>query len=231
MNKVITAVDAQTIANNCYDLATNNSFCSLFQRNAAGTGPNGEIQYQILEGSLLQSSLNFAKLKARGIDVDVSYHHVFNGFELAAKGTYTHVLQRDDFVDPTDPGYKDRHLGELNDPKDNFNIDLDGKVGRIGVHYEMRYLSHMFVDTYEDVNSLNGLPPQNADYADRTYYKAVFYHDARVAFDVTDRFNIYGGVDNITNRLPPLGLTGVGEGSGVYDVRGRFFYAGVVTKF
>lgn len=231
VNKVITAVDAQTIANNCYDLATNNSFCSLFQRNTTASGPKGEIMYQILEGSLLQSSLNFAKLKARGIDVDVSYHHRIGGFELAVDGKYTHVLQRDDFVDPTDPGYKDRDLGELGDPKDAVNVDVGVKRGPISVNYELRYLSHMYIDTYEDVNPLNGLPPQNADYADRTYYPAVFYHDARIAFDVTDRFNIYGGVDNITNRLPPLGLTGVGDGSGIYDVRGRFFYAGVVTKF
>ena len=28
-----------------------------------------------------------------------------------------------------------------------------------------------------------------------------------------------------------LGLTGIGGGSGIYDVRGRFFYAGAVAKF
>ena len=59
----------------------------------------------------------------------------------------------------------------------------------------------------------------------------MFYHDARVAYDVNDDFNIYLGVDNFTNKNPPFGLTGVGGGSGIYDNRGRYFYTGVVAKF
>ena len=39
------------------------------------------------------------------------------------------------------------------------------------------------------------------------------------------------GVDNVLNTLPPLGLTGVGGGSGIYSNRGRFFYAGVIARF
>ena len=232
VNNVISSVDAQTIANNCYDLAAGNAFCSLFQRAGAGGAPSGEVANQIIEGSLFAGSLNFAKLKARGIDTNIAYHHAFNnGLELSAKGTYTHVLQRDDFVNPLDPTFKNRIVGELGDPKDAFNVDIAGKYGRVTLNYELRYLSHMYLNTYENLNPLNGLPPQNADYADRNYYPAVFYHDARIALDVNDRFNIYTGVDNMTNRLPPFGLSGVTDGGGIYDVRGRFFYAGVVAKF
>jgi hypothetical protein len=38
-------------------------------------------------------------------------------------------------------------------------------------------------------------------------------------------------VDNLSDRVPPLGLTGVGEGSGIYEVRGRFWYAGFKVGF
>jgi len=38
-------------------------------------------------------------------------------------------------------------------------------------------------------------------------------------------------VDNIANKMPPFGLTGVGGGSGIYDNRGRYFYTGLVAKF
>jgi hypothetical protein len=31
--------------------------------------------------------------------------------------------------------------------------------------------------------------------------------------------------------MPPFGLTGVGGGSGIYDIRGRYGYAGVTAKF
>jgi outer membrane receptor protein involved in Fe transport len=39
------------------------------------------------------------------------------------------------------------------------------------------------------------------------------------------------GIDNLLNRNPPLGLSGIGDGSGIYTNRGRFFYAGAVAKF
>jgi hypothetical protein len=39
------------------------------------------------------------------------------------------------------------------------------------------------------------------------------------------------GVDNVFNRLPPLGFTGAGAGSGIYNDIGRFFYAGAVLTF
>ena len=88
----------------------------------------------------------------------------------------------------------------------------------------------MYLNTYEDYNALNGQRPQNADYASIRKYPDVFYHDVRVGVDVTDRFNIYAGVDNITNRQPPFGLTGVGGGSGIYDNRGQYFYLGVQAR-
>jgi len=232
VNKVISTPDAQTIANNCYDLAPGNFFCSLFERAGAGGGPRGEEQYRILEGNLSATSLNFAKLKARGIDVNVSYRHNFEGFaELSSTLAYTHVLQRDDFVDQSDPTFADQNLGELGDPKDAFNWNVDAKFGPLTVGYQMRYIGHMVLNEYENIFSVQGRPPENADYADRIYYPAVFYHDIRLGVDVNEKFNFYTGVDNVANRLPPLGLTGVGEGSGIYSARGRFFYAGVTAKF
>ncbi|MEJ0086090.1 MAG: hypothetical protein WDO72_10430 [Pseudomonadota bacterium] len=43
--------------------------------------------------------------------------------------------------------------------------------------------------------------------------------------------NAYLGVDNLTNRIAPFGLTGTGEGSGIYESKGRFAYAGVKVNF
>jgi len=90
------------------------------------------------------------------------------------------------------------------------------------------YLSGAAAENYQ---SVNGLPPQNADYAEVERYKAVLYHNVRVNYDVSSRFSIYLGADNITNRLPPYGLSGVNDGGGIYDNRGRFLYTGVVAKF
>ncbi|HTG37890.1 TonB-dependent receptor domain-containing protein [Sphingomonas sp.] len=232
IENVITSVDAQDIANQCYDLATlDNQFCDLIERAGPGGGPNGEEAFRILEGSLLASTLNFAKLKARGIDTNVSYRHNLGWGNLLLSGIWTRTLQRDDFVNPTDPDRIDRILYQLGNPRDQVNFNARLGVGDVRFGYELRWISKQYLNTYEDFNSLQGRPAENPDYAPFQFYPEVFYHNIRADVDVNDKFNLYAGIDNVGNELPPLGLTGVGAGSGIYDVRGRYGYLGFVAKF
>ena len=48
---------------------------------------------------------------------------------------------------------------------------------------------------------------------------------------MAEKFKFYVGVDNVTNKLPPLGTTATGAGSAIYNIRGRAFYAGAEVKF
>ena len=57
------------------------------------------------------------------------------------------------------------------------------------------------------------------------------YHDVRVGYDINDEWNAYSASTTWPIVIPPLGLTGTGEGSGIYDVRARYFYAGVKVNF
>jgi len=232
VNKVITSVTAQQILNLCYDSPTlDNPFCPLFSRAGAGGGPRGEIPFRVLEGSLLQSSANFAKLVATGLDTNIDYTHRFGWGQVSARGVWTHVIQRDNFTNPADPNFKNTLTDELNDPSDRFTIATDVKIGKFGFGYTARWLDKMYLNTFEDYNSLNGQPPQNTDYAPIEKYPAVTYHDIRASYDVSERFNAYLGINNVSNRLPPYGLTGVGAGSAIYDNRGRFGYIGVTARF
>lgn len=232
VENVISSVAAQTILNQCYDQASlNNPFCGLFTRAGASGGPRGEIPFQVLEGSLLQSTLNFARLKARGIDTNLNYRHKFDWGTLNLQGIYTRTLQRDSFTNPADPQRLDRILGELGDPENEFNLNASVKLGKVTLGYQLHWIDKMYLNTYEDYNSVQGRPQENADYASLRKYPSVFYHSARVDVDVNDRFNLYVGMDNIGNRFPPFGLTGTGAGSGIYDTRGRYGYVGFVAKF
>ncbi|MFC4294538.1 TonB-dependent receptor domain-containing protein [Novosphingobium tardum] len=232
VNDVISAVSAQQIANLCYDSPDlNNPFCGLFTRNTAATGPAGEIPFQILEGSLLQSSANFAKLKVRGIDSQLDYRYVEGDWTVNLNALWTHVLQNDAFTNPQNPAFKNRIINELGDPQDQVNLNASVKYKKFTAGYQIRWIGKQYLNTYEDFNPLNGLPPQNADYAAVKKYPDTAYMDVRVALDVTDQFNIYFGVDNVANRMPPYGLTGVGGGSGIFDNRGRYFYTGVKANF
>jgi outer membrane receptor protein involved in Fe transport len=236
VNDVITSPSVQDVINACYDLPSlDNPFCPLFQRNPGpGPGPAGEEPGRILEGSLQLIPLNFAKLKVRGIDVEAAYRgRIGNIGRLDTRFIYTHVLQNDQFLDPTNPGFADQLLLELGDPKDAFNWNTSLKTGRFTFGYQMRYLGKMLLNTaaFENFFSKQGRPPQDPDWADRKFYPSIFYHDVRAAVDVTPRFNFYVGIDDVTNRKPPLGATGVGQGTGIYRNIGRFFYAGAVAKF
>jgi outer membrane receptor protein involved in Fe transport len=239
IDDVITTPTAQQILNACYDApGLNNQFCALFQRAGAGGGPQGEEQFRILEGSLQRIILNYASSTARGIDVEAGYSHRLGGLgDLSTRLVYTHTLQRDDFLNPSDPDYADRVLLELGDPEDAFNLNTDLKVGSLTLGYELRYIGKMVLNQYEDVFSLQGRPPQNPDYSSRRYYPSVVYHDVRVSYDFTDSLNAYVGVDNVADKVPPLGLTGQNAGaggigtSGIYEARGRFIFAGARYNF
>ncbi len=232
VDNVITSVTAQNILNLCYDSPTlNNPFCALFQRAGAAGGPRGEQTFRILEGSLLQSSANFAKRTARGVDSQLAYNRTYDWGAVAFKGVWTHALKRDNFNNPAIPSFKDTLLEELGDPKDQFNLNLDLKFGKLTLGYAFRWVGKMYLNTFEDYNALNGLPPQNTDYAEIVKYPVVTYSDIRAGYDVNDKFNIYAGVTNIGDTMPPYGLTGVGAGSAIYDNRGRFMFVGATAKF
>lgn len=233
VNNVIASIgSAQTIVNLCYDSpSTNNPFCGLFQRAGASGGPRGEEPFRILEGSLLQSSANFAKLKVRGIDTQLNYVRKLPIGRLQIQALWTHVLKNESYTNPADPTFKVVSVNVLGDPKDQVNVDMSLKTGKWQLGYRNRWIGRMYLNTYEDYNSVNGLPPQNADYALIKFYPTMMYHDVRVGYDITPRINLYLGVDNLGDKLPPYGLTGVGGGSAIYDNRGRYYYTGVVAKF
>jgi outer membrane receptor protein involved in Fe transport len=168
----------------------------------------------------------------RGIDFQLDYRRNIGGLgTLSTQVIYTRSLENASFLNPTDPDFGNTLNGELGNPKDAFNVDIDLKTGPVTLGYELRYIGKMTNGAYENYFSYQGRPPQNADAFDIHFWPEVFYHDVRVGIDVEDNFNFYLGVDNVLNRNPPLGLSGIGDGSGIYTNRGRFFYAGAKATF
>ncbi|MGB7408189.1 MAG: TonB-dependent receptor [Pontixanthobacter sp.] len=235
---VIASVAGQTIINTCYDLPTlDNPFCGNFTRNGNTTGPELEVPGQILQGSILQSPLNFASRIREGIDFDLSYRtSVGVDAFVNARLLYTHVLESSNFQDPTNPDFENRLLSELGDPKDQFVFDIDFTLDQFTFGYGARYIGPQLTTLYEEQFALNDSPPQNPDRFSILEYPEIVYHDLRFAWQIEDvdsdnEFEFYVGVDNVFDEKPPLGLTGLGDGSAIYDPFGRRFYTGVRAEF
>ena len=234
VNNSIATLDPQTILNTCYDAASlNNQYCALFSRYTGATpGPNGEKTGDLLTNSMRSQPLNFAKLKVRGIDVELAYQHsIGNLGNLSTRVIYTHNFRNDTYLDPADPGRRDQQLGELGYPIDEASWNADFTTGMVTFNYKLRYIGKMSVGAWENHHTVQGRAPTNPDDYDIPYYPTTFLHNARVQFDVGKQYNLYLGVDNLFDTKPPLGTTGAGFGSAIYDNVGRFFYAGFVAKF
>ncbi|PSJ43537.1 TonB-dependent receptor domain-containing protein [Allosphingosinicella deserti] len=250
VKNVIVALGAQAIANNCYDSPTlDNPFCALFERyRGPNPGPSGEIPGQILGNSLRQVPLNFASRIRRGIDFELSYRtRLSDKARLSTNVIYVHNLDNSNFQDPQNPDFENRVLGELGTPKDEFRWDTDLAFNDFTFGYQMRYIGPQYVSVYEDFNELQGRPAENPDFADTIKYPKTFYHNIRLQWDIPgvdggeSKFRLYGGVDNLLNTFPPLGLTGTGTGgaggdrgtgnASIFEALGRTFYAGVRARF
>ena len=233
VNSVINSPSPQSIINACYDLPTlNNQFCGLFQRDTSVPISSTGIEY--VNNSLHSTPLNYAKLVVSGIDFDIGYQHHFSGLgTLTVRGIYTLALQASNYLDPTNPAFEDRTLSELGDPQNAFNLDVALKTGPFTISYKLQYLDSMTNGAYEDYHSLQGRDPQNPYAFPAKYqnYPVIAYHNIRFQADVNKKFNLYLGIDNLTDQLPPFGLTGAGGGSAIYPNVGRTFYAGVKANF
>ncbi|WOE75747.1 TonB-dependent receptor domain-containing protein [Alterisphingorhabdus coralli] len=238
VDNVIASVAGQQIVNVCYDLPDlNNPFCGNFERNGATQGPQNEAPGQLLQGTLLQSPVNFASRRREGIDVDVSYRSAIgeDAF-INARLIYTHVLTSSNFQDPTNPDFENRLLGELGDPQDQFVFNLDFTLGQVTFSYDARYIGPQLTTLYEEQFPLNGEPPQNPDRFDILEYPEILYHDFRIGWQIENAagdntYEFFVGVDNAFNERPPLGLLGTGDGSAIYDPIGRRFFTGLRALF
>jgi hypothetical protein len=224
VENLIAALSAQAILNQCFDLPDlSNQYCLLLNpRNADFTFQNP---------ALTSAGINFAEFRADGIDMEVAYRRTFgNGHRLNARAIATYVIQRTNFTSPTDPTFGDRILGELGDPRWAANFTLTYGMGPWDLRWSANYIGATSTSTYEAFNSFQGRPPTNADVTFPTRYPDIVYHALRLSHRVNDRFTFYGGVDNVFDSAPPLGLLGTGAGD-PYDQIGRYFYAGATVDF
>lgn len=249
IKNVIFTLGSQTIINQCYDNPSgiDNPFCAAVFRRPDGSFQGQQdrvvggqiIQYTLspTDRSFIQGSFNFARQITSGIDFDLSYTRDLGKVRLNTRALVSYVIRRDNFTDINQPNFINQQLLEIGDPKwqGSFNLGLD--FGLVDINYDLRVVGKMVPSIggvftpIEDFRRVQGRAPENPDRLADPFTPVITYHNLRVGVDATDKFRFYIGVDNVFDQLPPDGILGTGDGEGIYDTFGRFFYAGVQAKF
>lgn len=191
LEDAINAVAAQDIVDNCVDSASiANGFCDLIDRN----GNTGGFTF------LRQTSVNFARQETSGIEAALQYGFDVgeHNFTLNANGTWVEKLNN--FFDPSDLTFIDPELGELQRPEwaaqGAFTWDWKG----LSVTWSTTWLDKQALRSVEieDVGTTGSdtFSPENGLASD------TFIHDASFGYEASDKFTIYGGVNNIFNKKP-----------------------------
>jgi hypothetical protein len=173
----------------------------------------------------------------KGIDLNVSYHkELSSNVKVNTSMIYVHTLANSDYQDPTNPNFETHNLENVGNPKDEFQWDTDLGIGAVTFGYRLHLIGAQYFTTYNNFNSINGLPPANSDASSPIKYPLITYSDLQITWDIEnkgkrDGFQFFAGVDNVLNQLPPLGTLGIGTGTAIFRYTGRAYHAGFRARF
>ncbi len=213
------------VLNGCYGPAQNQLFCSLIQRNAAGS---------IVQINSLNA--NFGVEKVAGVDYELSYDTGAAHLDLPIPGALKLDVQLSQLLSHTSVNPDGtinvsqgtfQYAAEAIQPRWKGEVSLDYRTGGWTAHYDVRYLGGTV--------NIDGSPAVYGNKAPDIYYHdiAVSYMFDKLGFAKSVKFTF--GVDNLADQNPPF-LGGdsackCNTMAGPYDVVGRFFYGRLSSKF
>jgi outer membrane receptor protein involved in Fe transport len=230
----IETVGAGTVLNQCFDLPQPNEFCNLVFRRGVDDPATPDLeQFFFAQPGVLSSGVNFARGEAEGIDFEIAYRRRFDsGLRLEARGIATYVIERNDFISPTNAAIATRNLDNLGDQQWSANFTALVGSGPFDLRYSFNFIGETYTAATTNFEPFQGRPATNVDARapDQRLFPDTFYHNLRLAIRADERFQFYMGVDNVFDTQPPFGQLGVGGGD-PYDPIGRYFYAGATIDF
>ncbi|MEG3086676.1 TonB-dependent receptor plug domain-containing protein [Sphingomonas sp. PB4P5] len=216
LKNAINTVTPEQVAQLCVDQPTlQNQFCGLITRTATetNTADIGNIT------SFTVVPQNVASFATSGLDVNLSYRLDAGSagrFSLRVIGNYLNKLEF--FGTPGADVTNSR--GETFAPKYTVNTDLTWQLGKFTLNYGLSW----FDKTLRYSNqTMAGNPDIVAP--EYVYLKELWQHDIYASVDVSDRFQFFGGVNNVFGQKPEIGTD-------TYPVSsiGRYMFAGARVK-
>ncbi len=212
----IELVTAQETVDTCYDATDfpNNVFCENFTRETnPASAQFGGFRF------LNQTFVNFASLKARGVDFAANYSFMLaeNQFNFRVIGSRQEKLDR--FTSQTDPTAIDPRLTELRRPKWNAQASLNWQRGDFAATWQTLYQSKQALITGDVRQTQTTLGSDG-------FASQSFVHNVNGSYYITDDMRLYGGVNNLTDKDPFISTASWPVGP-----RGRYLFLGLQAQF
>jgi iron complex outermembrane receptor protein len=218
---------AQVTINQCYNIDQNatSAACSSIKRNTLDGSLSGGITV-----GLPETYANVSSIKTDGLDVSVGWHggrsQGFN-YSLGYSGTYTFNYTKTAYAGaPTIQCAGNFGTSCDLEPMPKYKHVVDATIGLGAISLQSRWRLIGAVHADADTIIL------------KSHIPAYHYFDETIVARVNDKFSFRVGVQNLTNKVPPLVGdtvgTGVNAGStfpGTYDFLGRSVFAGFTANF
>ena len=214
LKNAISFVDPQDLADLCVDQPSlDNQFCAQITRNNGGNQP-GRIT------GFTRIPQNVANYATSGLDVDVAYtlrpSWNYGSFDFHLVGNYLNKLTLigTPGADPTN------ERGTAFSPKYQANFDATWKLGKVSLGYDLAWFAHTLRYSHDQVNA-----DPNLTAPEYKYIKAHWQHDVYASFDVTEKMQVYGGINNVTDAKPDFASISYPN-----EPLGRFLFIGAKVK-
>jgi len=212
--KLSDAIAAQTGTQILSSCARTGAFCDLVQR-----APNGEIL------RLTQAVVNLSRIEVEGIDATLRYTFPALGARFDSALDVAYLERYRSFVPQPDGSVTvDDRTGKSDQPRSTFprfkgQASLRYLGNKITAGWKARYIG-----SSDDV-------PNNAVNGGKV--ASTLYHDLQLNYNFDKVNSIAVGIDNVADRQPPASAANnpINFDIYTYDVRGRYFYARLSTRF
>lgn len=227
---VITTIQSQDIVNRCYAGAAN--LCALVLTNTGTASPNFPNTTVITK--VLNTSLNLNRLKTSGWDIEASYRvpldsmHMPGDLSIRLLGTRVFDLITIDAAGPVD-------RAKQTVPFWSGTFSANYALGRFSSNLTVRYIGETAIDT-QLVGPDNPIySPTLSNSININERPAVYYADLSAQYTIREegdsKVTLYGVVNNMFDKDPPLGGGVNLTAASLYDLAGRFFRVGVRAQF
>ncbi|MFZ6756339.1 TonB-dependent receptor [Undibacterium sp. Ji50W] len=213
--KIKDAIASQTATQILTACAQTGTFCNLVQR--ANTG-------EILQ--LTQALVNLSRIEVQGVDVTLRYLVPVAGAKIDAALDLAYLQHYKSYVPQPDGSIVvDERAGKSDQPRSTFpHLKAQASLRYIGSSITAGWKAR-YIGPTADVpnNAVNG-----------GNVPGTLYHDLQLSYNFSDgKTSIGMGIDNLFDKQPPASAANnpINFDIYTYDVRGRYFYTRVNTKF